>query len=79
MGVVKKNKPKNEKKDSGQKNENVVKKNVANGKTKNDDGKVKKKKTVSCLQCIKSAKDDGISLNLSLLQLDLIHYNFAIL
>lgn len=57
MGVVKKSKLKNEKKDNGVANDK--KKELANGKSKQNDGKVKKKKTVSCLQCIKS-QDDGI-------------------
>lgn len=57
MGVVKKSKPKTEKKDDLNK-KGEVKKDVANGKKA--DKKVKKKKrTVSCLQCIKS-HDDGI-------------------
>lgn len=52
MGVVKhKNKTKNDVKKK-------EKNNVANGKPKKDDGKVKKKKLVSCLQCIKPV-DDG--------------------
>lgn len=55
MGVVKKIKPKTEKKNDLKKGE--VKKDVANGKKA--DKKVKKKKrSVSCLQCIKS-HDDG--------------------
>lgn len=45
------------------KNKNINKKDVANGKTKNlkktdEKAKVKKKKKVSCLQCIKPM-DDG--------------------
>lgn len=56
MGVVKKSKPKSEKKDDTNK-KGEVKKDVANGKK--PDKKVKKKKrSVSCLQCIKS-HDDG--------------------
>lgn len=56
MGVVKKSKSKTEKKD-GCKNKGEVKKDVANGRKA--DKKVKKKKrSVSCLQCIKS-HDDG--------------------
>lgn len=58
MGVVKKSKPKTEKKDDTNK-KGETKKDVANGKKA--DKKVKKKKrTVSCLQCIKSkSHDDG--------------------
>lgn len=52
MGVVKnkKNKTKND----------DVKTDVVNGKNKRDDGKVKKKKKVSCLQCFKSPDDGGV-------------------
>lgn len=56
MGVVKKSKQKTDKKDNSNKKSDV-KKDLANGKKA--DKKVKKKKrTVSCLQCIKS-HDDG--------------------
>lgn len=50
MGVVKQTKSKTKK---------DVKKDLANGKS-NDVKKVKKKKLVSCLQCIKPGKEDGI-------------------
>lgn len=49
MGVVKQQKNKTKK---------DVKKDLANGKP-NDVKKVKKKKFVSCLQCIKPGKEDG--------------------
>lgn len=50
MGVVKQKKNKTKSED--------VKNNVANGKQKiKENGKVKKKKTVSCLQCIKPVED----------------------
>lgn len=48
MGVVKQHK----------KTKKEVKKDLANGKP-NDVKKVKKKKFVSCLQCIKPGKEDG--------------------
>lgn len=50
MGVVKNKKSKTKNDD--------VKTDVVNGKNKKDDGKVKKKQKVSCLQCFKSP-DDG--------------------
>ncbi|KAG6445462.1 hypothetical protein O3G_MSEX003902 [Manduca sexta] len=53
MGVVKHSKNKT-------KNDDVKKKDVPNGKPKNDKEKVKKKKLVSCLQCIKSNDDGGL-------------------
>lgn len=49
MGVVKQNKNKTKKEE---------KKELSNGKS-NDVKKVKKKKFVSCLQCIKPGKEDG--------------------
>lgn len=56
MGVVKKMKPKTEKKVDNKKGE--VKKDVANG-NKADKKVKKKKRSVSCLQCIKKSHDDG--------------------
>lgn len=62
MGVVKKSKPKAEKKDDSNK-KGEVKKDVGNGKKA--DKKVKKKKRiVSCLQCIKKSHDDGTYLTI---------------
>lgn len=52
MGVVKQQKNKTKKED--------VKKDLANGKPNDVSKKVKKKKFVSCLQCIKPGKEDGI-------------------
>lgn len=48
MGVVKHKKTKTD---------NAKHKEIPNGKPKNDKEKVKKKKLVSCLQCIKSNED----------------------
>ncbi|CAH2060753.1 unnamed protein product, partial [Iphiclides podalirius] len=53
MGVVK-NQKKSKTKNDAPKTE------VVNGKPKKDESKVKKKKKVSCLQCIKSHDDGGI-------------------
>lgn len=51
MGVVKQQKNKTKKDE---------KKDLANGKPNDVGKKVKKKKFVSCLQCIKPGKEDGI-------------------
>lgn len=53
MGVIKHHKNKN-----GELKKKKAEKDT-NGKPKSEDGKVKKKKTVSCLQCIKPNKNDG--------------------